>query len=287
MAGGTRRSNEDGGYDVNTMIKVSSVSLSLLWRTLLVIGRIILWVCPILLLIAFWEFITQANIVNKSVLPTFSAITAAWYDLFQEGLILPHLVISLYRSMVGLIIGSLAGVSLGILMGRSQIIREIAEPLVTLTFTLPKTAFIPIVLLWLGVGNTSIIFVVFLSTLVPLTISAFHGTRAIPKEFVWSARSMGASNARILTSIVLPATLVYIVNGFRISLAFAMVVVISSEMVASYNGIGQFILVFSESGNYNYMFAGIFTVTVVAFFIDRCFLMLSRYLLRWVDGTED
>ena len=268
------------------MINGSSVTISLLWHMLRWIGRTVLWVCPILIVVAFWEFITQAGLVNQSVLPTFTAITDAWYDLFLDGEILPHLIISLYRAFAGLAIGSAVGITLGILMGRSRIIRDLADPFITLTFPLPKTAFIPIVLLWLGVGNNSIILVVFLSTMVPLTISAFHGTQAIHKEFIWSAQAMGASRFRILTSIVFPASLTYIANGFRISLAFSMVVVISAEMVASYNGIGKFILVFSESGNYNYMFASIFTVVVIAFFIDQWFLILSRYLLRWVERNE-
>lgn len=235
---------------------------------------------------AFWEFVTRAGLVNESVLPTFTAVIAAWYDLFQSGQVLLHLITSLYRALAGLAIGSTVGIALGILMARSRIVRDMIDPFVTLTFPLPKTAFIPIALLWLGVGDASSILVVFLSTLVPMIISAYDGARAVHKQLIWSAQAMGASRLRVFTSVVIPASLPYIINGFRIGLAFSMVVVISAEMVAAHIGIGKFILLFGESGNYNYMFATIFIVVGVVFLIDRCFFLFSNRLLRWVDRND-
>ncbi|MCB8924041.1 MAG: ABC transporter permease [Ardenticatenaceae bacterium] len=257
------------------------------WRHVLhSAGKLIIWFCPILIMVTFWEFAARAHLINESVFPTFTAVSVAGYDLFQGGQIFLHLITSFYRAISGLAIGSIVGIALGMLMAYSRIVRDIVDPFVTLTFSLPKAAFIPIAFLWLGVGNASIILVVFLSTLVPMIISAYDGARSVNKQLIWSAQTMGASHLRMLTSIVFPASLPYIFNGVRIGLAFSVVVVISAEMVAAYIGIGKFILLFGEGGNYNYMFAIVFVVIVVSFLLDQCFLLLSRRGLRWLDDND-
>jgi ABC-type nitrate/sulfonate/bicarbonate transport system permease component len=238
---------------------------------------------PILIVAGCWEFLSRMGLVNRAILPSFTQVLAAWLDLFQDKELPVHIVTSLYRALVGLLIGSILGVALGVLMARSNIVRNLMDPLVALTFALPKTAFIPIALLWLGVGDVSTIFVVVLGTLMPMLVNAYAGTRAIPQEFIWSAQGMGASRLHILRSVILPASLVYLTNALRIGLAFSVVIAVSAEMVAANIGIGKFIFLFGESGNYDYMFAAILTLVAIAFLLDRGFVRLARYLLRWAD----
>ncbi len=263
-----------------------SVTPVWLWPVLRSSGTWILRICPIVVVAVLWEFFPRAGLVRESVLPTFTSVTVALYELIQSGEIFPQLITSLYRALAGLAFGSILGIAIGILMARSLFIRDLVDPFVTLTFPLPKTAFIPIAILWLGVGDASIIFVVFLSTMVPMIISTYHAARSVHKQFVWAAQALGAPRLRVFTSIVIPASLTYILNGFRISLALSIVVVISSEMVAAGIGIGKFISLFGESGNYNYMFATILAIMCLAFLIDRLFMMFSHWLLRWVDRNE-
>lgn len=255
------------------------------WRAFRAAAKLVLWLCPVLIVAACWEIITETGLMNERLLPPLSAVLAAWYDLLRSGQILPHLVVSLYRAIAGLAFGSAVGITIGILMARSRLVRSLIDPFVTLTFTLPKTAFIPIALLWLGIGDASSILVVFLGTLVPMTISTYHGARAVHNHLIWSARAMGSSRWRVLASVVFPASLPYIVNGLRIGLAFSIVVVISAEMVATDRGIGKFISLFGESGNYNYMFATILTIVSVTFAIDQAFVRFNRHLLRWADSN--
>jgi ABC-type nitrate/sulfonate/bicarbonate transport system permease component len=263
--------------------ELSDHQSAFLFRILNISGNCALKSLPILIVAVLWELAARAGLSNRGILPTFSSVVGAFFDLLKSGEVLPHLFISIYRALIGLIIGSAAGIILGMLMANSTIIRDIIDPFVTLTFPLPKTAFIPIVLLWLGVGNASIILVVFLSTIVPSIISAYHGAQSVPKQYVWSGLAMGATRFRMFMTIVFPASLAFILNGIRIGLAFSMVVVISAEMVATTDGIGKFIFLFGESGNYNYMFAAILLVVGISFLLDQLFVAFSRWLLRWMD----
>lgn len=248
-------------------------------------GKRIMWVCPVLVVAALWEIIARSGAIDESVLPAVTTIAVACYDLVESGEVLLHLVTSIYRALAGLALGSVVGITLGILMASSRLVRDLIDPLITLTFPLPKAAFIPITLLWLGVGNASSILMVFLSTLVPMIISARDGAHAVHMQLIWSAQAMGASRLRVLASVIVPAALPYIANGLRIALAFSMVVVVSTEMVAAHIGIGKFVLLFGEGGNYDYMFAAVLIVVGVAFLLDRCFLLIVRRLLQWTEGS--
>lgn len=263
-----------------------SPKLAILSQIIHFIANWILKMLPVLIVVAIWECIARGGLVNTDVLPRFSRVVVAGWDWLKSGQVWFNLWASFYRALVGLVAGSAVGIAVGILMARSRLARDIIDPFVTLTFPLPKTAFIPIALLWFGVGDASTIFLVFLSTLVPMIISSYHGARAIPEQFIWSARAMGASHLRVLTSIIIPATLTYVVNGLRIALAFSIVIALSSEMVAAYDGMGKFISIFSENGNYDYMFAAILIVVGVAFLIDRGVLWLSSHLLCWTESDD-
>lgn len=253
-------------------------------RALRQVGEWIWWISPLFIVGLIWEAVTRLGLVNTTVLPSLTAIIRASFDLTQSSRIFYHLAISFYRALAGLMLGACSGVTLGILMARSHLMRELLEPLVVLTFPLPKAAFIPIALLWLGVGNASSILVVALSTLLPMVVSTYEGARGVHGHLIWSAQAMGASPFRTITSIIVPASLPHIVNGLRIGLAFSVVVVISAEMVAARTGIGKFILLFGESGNYHYMFAAIFITASATFISDRCFSLVKRRLLQWTDG---
>lgn len=242
------------------------------------------WVGPLVILAAVWEGVSRSGLISERLLPPFSAVVTEAVALLADGEIFLHLGTSLYRALVGLALGASTGVLLGIGMALMPLARRTLYPFVTLTYTLPKSALIPIAFLWLGVGNASTILVVFLATVVPLVINAYHGAEAVPEQYLWSARSMGAGKGRLLTSVIVPAAMPHIMNGLRIALAFSVVVVISAEMVAAFVGIGKFIFLFGEIGSYTHMFAAIGIVVLAAFILDRGFAAVSSRLLRWSDS---
>ncbi|WGW11674.1 ABC transporter permease [Saxibacter everestensis] len=238
---------------------------------------------PLAILAGLWQLLSWAGILNPKTVPSFFSVVSAGADLVAEAEIFHHLIVTVYRAEAGLLLGVVLGVALGLAMARVRALYAVSYPLVALTYTLPKTALIPIVFLWLGVGDASSIFVVFIGAFVPIVITTFHGAESVPEVFVWSAQSMGTSKRRLLWTVIFPAALPQILNGVRIAQAFSIVIVISAEMVASYVGVGRFIFLFGEAGNYNYMFASIFIVIIAAFVLDQLFLALKGWLLRWTE----
>jgi len=251
--------------------------------------RALEYLAPLGILATLWQALSWLGVLSSKIVPSFIAVVEAGVDLLASGEIFRHLIVTIYRAEAGLLLGVVLGVALGLAMARLRLVYRLSYPLVALTYTLPKTALIPIVFLWLGVGDASSIFVVFIGAFVPIVITTYHGAESTPEIYVWSAQSMGMSSRRVLWTIVFPSSLPHVLNGVRIAQAFSIVIAISAEMVASYVGVGRFIYVFGEAGSYNYMFAAIFIVIVSAFALDQLFIALKNRLLRWTEfeGASD
>ena len=243
-------------------------------------------VAPIAALLAGWEILTRTGLVSTRVLPTFSSVAAAAADLAVSGTLGHHLVVSLYRALGGLALSLVAGVLLGFAMATSRHAERFFDPLVSLLYPLPKTALVPLTMVWLGVTDKAAILVIFLAALLPIVINTYHGVRSVDRVLIWSARSLGTSERRLFARIVVPASLPYIWNGLRIALPISFIVVISVELVASKVGIGNLINGYGALGVYDYMFATILSFVAVAFVADRLTVGLGRRLLQWHAEAE-
>jgi ABC-type nitrate/sulfonate/bicarbonate transport system permease component len=247
------------------------------------LARLAKYLAPLAIVAVVWQLLSMAGILNERTMPSPVHVFEAAVDLMLGGELFRHLAVTVYRAEVGLLLGAVFGVALGLAMAKSRLVYGVSYPIVALTYTLPKTALIPIVFLWRGVGDASSIFVVFIGTFVPIVITTYHGAESVPDTFVWSARSMGVSGGRVLWTVVFPGALPQILNGMRIAQALAFVIVISAEMVASYVGVGRFIFLYGEAGNYDYMFAAIGIVILAAFTLDQLFVFVTGRLLRWSE----
>src|SRR5205085_7061048 len=124
-----------------------------------------------------------------------------------------NLLVTLFRALAGLALATVSGIWLGIGMARSWVFNAIASPIVGATYSLPKTAIVPLLILWFGIGNTMGILAVYLTCLLPVIVQTYHGVHATPAVIVWSARSMGADRRKILWQIFLPHALPDILTG--------------------------------------------------------------------------
>lgn len=236
---------------------------------------------PIVLGLAIWQAASSLGGISESFLPSPLAIGRALSDLLTGPEIRQNLLVTLYRSFAGVVLGIGCGVVLGIGTARSATFDALVSPLVSATYSLPKTAILPLLILWVGIGDMMAILAVFLTSLLPMIVQTYHGVAATPRAMVWSAESLGASRKQILWQILLPHALPDILTGVRVALGFSFVVAISAEMVASTAGIGRLIFMYGENGSYAYMFAAVTSVVLVAFLADRGLLRLSAGLLRW------
>lgn len=239
---------------------------------------------PLLAVAGLWETTARSGVVDPDFLPPVTRILAAWADLTFSGAILPHLAASLYRALVGLVLAATVGTICGVWMARWRALEHFLDPLITLTYPLPKVAIIPLTMIWFGIGHLADVIVVFIGCLMPVVIHAFHGTRGADHLLIWSARAMGAGEREVLRRVLLPAALPSLLAGVRIALNFSFVLVIGAELVASRVGLGYLILGFGENGAYDYMFATVLAVLIVAVATDRVYLAFMGGALRWHES---
>src|SRR5262249_7844762 len=162
------------------------------------------------------------------------------------------------------------GVLLGFAMATSRPAERFFDPIVSLLYPLPKTALVPLTMVWLRVPDKAAILAIFLAGLLPGWGNTHHGARTGGPLLNWSARRRGTPSRRLFARVVIPASLPYIWNGLRIALPISFIVVISVELVASKVGIGNLINGYGALGVYDYMFATILVFVAVAFVCDRC-----------------
>ncbi len=236
---------------------------------------------PLAIVFGAWEILSATRIFPESLLPAFSQVVAAWLSLLLSGEILVHAVSSIWREAAGFGLSVIFGAAVGIGMARSRRLQEFAEPLITLIFPLPKSALIPVLIVWLGIGHTSKIAVIFLGCILPVVVSSFNGAKGVDRFVIWSARNMGTSGRKLLWRIIIPAALPDIMSGTRLALAISFILLVSSEMLASDSGLGFLIFFLGEGGDYAGMFASIMTVTLLGFFADRLYLIFMNWVLVW------
>ena len=236
---------------------------------------------PLLLLALAWEAGARSGLISTLALPPLSTVAAAWIDLLKDGELVTNGAASLWRTGAGLALAIVIGAALGIFMAWWRPVNVLLSPLVEIFYPMPKSALIPVTVLWLGFGNGSKILLIFLGCMLPVTIGAFNGARSSEQALVWSARSMGANRLRMLWDVVVPSALPELLNGIRTALALSFILLVSSELIAAREGLGYLIGFLGASGTYDAMFAVVLTVALLGFMADRIYLVLMQRILRW------
>jgi ABC-type nitrate/sulfonate/bicarbonate transport system permease component len=236
---------------------------------------------PLVLLAVAWELAARLNIISSLALPPLSSVATAWVDLIKDGELIDNGGASLYRAFAGLFLAIVVGGGLGMAMARVRLLDVFINPLVELFYPLPKSALIPVTVLWLGFGDGSKILLIFLGCMIPVTIGAYNGARGSDHALVWSARSMGASPIRMMWDVVMPSALPELLNGIRTALALAFILLVSSELIVSQKGFGYLIGYLGSTGSYEGMYAVVLTVAFLGFAADRIYQLLMQWLLRW------
>jgi NitT/TauT family transport system permease protein len=238
---------------------------------------------PVLLVFAAWEAGSQAGLIEESIFPSLGQTLEGFIRLLTHNDLLWHCGISLYRQMSGFLLAGAFGIVVGILMATTAWAKFWLEPIVKLIYPLPKSALIPLFILWLGIGNASKIGAVFLGALLPVVLSTYNSARGVNVALVWSAWSLGTPRWQIPWKVVLPAAMPEIVSGLRISLALSFTLMVSAEFLISREGLGYLISQLGEIGDYPGMFAAVLAVTIIGVTADRTFLGLGHWVLRWTE----
>jgi ABC-type nitrate/sulfonate/bicarbonate transport system permease component len=255
-----------------------SAKLAPVWNTR-VIG-----VAFIVLLLVLWEIAAANEIFPPMSFPRISSIMSTWWQLAISGELVGEVLPSLWRMFAGYFIGVVIGVLLGLLMGYIQFFYNLLEPITEVLRPIPSPAYLPIVILFLGIDDEMKIFMVAFASVFPVLLNTYSGVRSVDPIQLQTARTFGVSGRKLLMQVVLPASSPYIFTGMRISLAVALIVMVISEMVAASNGIGYFILSAQRGFKIRDMFAGVLTLAVLGYILNRLFLLIENHVLAWHYG---
>ena len=236
---------------------------------------------PLLLLAIAWELASRLDLVSSTALPPLTDVIRAWIDLITDGELITNGLASLYRVAAGLTLAMVLGAALGIFMAWWKPVNALFAPIVEIFYPLPKSALIPVTVIWLGFGDGSKILLIFLGCILPVTLGAYNGARGSEQALVWSARSMGANRLRVMWDVVLPSALPELLNGIRTALALSFILLVSSELIVAQKGFGYLIGFLGANGNYDAMYAVVVTVAFLGFAADRGYLLITKRALAW------
>lgn len=239
----------------------------------------------ILCLLVLWELSGVLKWVSPLSLPRASTVLAMLWDLSASGELPRELLSSLWRMFAGYFLGVFVGVLVGLLMGAFRPMYRLLEPITEILRPIPSPAYVPIAILFLGIDDAMKIFMVAFSAVFPVLINTYNGVRGVDPVLIQTAATFGVRGGRRLWQVVLPAAAPSIFTGMRVSLAVALIVMVISEMVAASNGIGYLILAAQRGFKTQEMFAGIVTLAVLGYALNRSFLLLENRALAWHLGA--
>jgi ABC-type nitrate/sulfonate/bicarbonate transport system permease component len=253
----------------------------LLARAPSAVASVALSALPIVVLGIAWELFARSGAVTMFQLPPLSAVfERIWHDASAGDLFL-NTGLTLYRAIAGFLIATVAGVGLGMLMSRSAIIRWFFDPIISVGFPMPKIAFLPIIVLWLGFYDVSKISIVVFDAIFPVVTATIAGIAGIERQLIWSARNMGANERELMWQIALPAALPQIFTGLQVALPIAMIVAVVAEMVMGGYGLGGAMMTSYRFAESRGVFAGIVEIAVVGYVLVKGMALLRRRLLIW------
>lgn len=239
-----------------------------------------------LIVIGTWQGIAASGIFPPRLLPSPIAVIQATIELSQNGVLVRHIAASLLRVFSGFGLAVVFAIPLGFLMGRYDIINRAFNPLIQILRPISPIAWIPLAILWFGIGNTPAIFIIFITSFFPILLASASSVRNIDPIIIRSAINFGANGADILVKIILPATFPHVVVGLRIALGIAWVIIVAAEMVGMRSGLGFMILDARNFLRTDTVVAGMLIIGLIGFSLDRIMVYFEALIRRRWGYTE-
>jgi ABC-type nitrate/sulfonate/bicarbonate transport system permease component len=235
----------------------------------------------IIVLAIVWELFARSGAVTQFQLPTLSSVLVRIWNDAMSGDLLLNTGLTIYRALAGFAIASVIGVILGMAMTRIAIVRWFFDPIVSVGFPMPKVAFLPVIILWLGVYDASKITIIVVDAAFPVITATIIGIQGVDKYLLWSARNMGATNRELLWQIAVPAALPQILTGLQVALPIALILAVFTEMVMGGYGLGGAMMSASRFADSRGVFAGILEIAAVGYVLVKGMALLRSRLLVW------
>ena len=240
----------------------------------------------IVLFLLIWEILGRSGIVHISLFPPPSYVLKAFFEMIASGDLIKDIAVSLWRAIVGWGFGSLAGICIGLLSGRSDKVNRFISPIIQLFRPLPPVAIIPLVIIWFGIGEFSKLFSIGFAVFFPVWMNAHIGAQRIPASFLWSAKSLKVSDAAVFWKVIFPGSLNFIVAGLRNGIAVAFVMVFVSELAGASSGVGYEISVSHLAYRVDRMMAALATLALLGAASDYLLTKLLDRQFPWLKYLD-
>jgi ABC-type nitrate/sulfonate/bicarbonate transport system permease component len=247
---------------------------------------IILRLSVIVLFLVLWETVSRLEIVNPRLFPAPSTVWIALMEWGREGELWRDISASFVRMFFGYLIGAFLGVILGLFTGRSRLADRCISPLIQIFRPLPPVAIIPLVIVWLGIGNTAKIFSIAFAVFFPVWINAHIGASSIPRAYLWSAKILSKSRLKIMAKVLFPASMSAIIAGLRTSIAIAFIMVYVAEIAGSSSGIGYQISISHLAYRIDRMMAALFVLAAAGALSDYLFATSVHKMFPWTKSEQ-
>lgn len=237
-------------------------------------------------LTALWEVLPRLGVVDALLLPPFSAVAARLWTLLLSGALLQHIGASVGRVLLGYALALAVAMPLGLALGISERAEGWLRPLTNLLRPLAPPAWIPLAILWFGIGNAPAVFIIFIGTVLSLLLGSSAAVRGVDRRLVQAALTLGATRAQAILRVVLPAALPELLTLLRLGLGLAWMCVVAAEMVAVSRGLGYLILEARNTFHTATVLAGMMTIGLLGLGMDAALRQVQRRVLRWQAGRK-
>jgi NitT/TauT family transport system permease protein len=241
---------------------------------------------PVILLLV-WEALSRTETINPLFWPPPSSLWETTKTLFLEKDLLGDIGISLYRIIAGFLVGTVPGVALGLAMGLFWPMRVFLMPLASAIYAVPKIAILPLVIIMFGIGELSKIMIVAISIFFLVALNTMSGVLAIDTQFRDVARNLGASRWELFWTVALPGSLPAIFTGMRLSLGFALVVIVGTEFLAADKGIGFMIWQSYQTLRIQQMFVGLVITGIMGWALTLLLDLIEQVVVPWRTAGEE
>lgn len=245
----------------------------------------LLSVVSILGIIFVWWLVTSMGWVKPLFLPSPQAVLKKFFDVWSNGFtntpFLDHVGISAARVFGAFLLACVVGIPLGLAMGMSPLIRGIFDPPIEFYRPIPPLAYLPLMIIWFGIGETSKVLLIFLSVLAPVALGARSGVKSAAIEQIHAAYSFGANRWQVMRHVILPSALPEILTAMRIGIGFGWTTLVAAEMVAATKGLGYMVLTASQFLQTSTVIMGIIVIAIIAYAFDLLMRFVERKLVPW------
>jgi len=240
-------------------------------------------ITPIIIFLGIWEIIARLNLIpGHFFFPPFSVVVKEFWHLTSSGVLGHNFLSSLIRVLIGFSAGSIAGLFIGIIMGWNNLANKALNPIISLIYPIPALGWLPLLMLWFGIGEILPIAIIFICSFFPILYNTVTGIKNVDKNYIFVARTLGASDLKILSTVVIPLALSNIFTGLKLESGMAWRVIIAAEMVAIPTGIGALMMKAESLIRIDIIIVCLMVLGIMCLSFEKFFAFLEKKLTnRW------